>query len=134
MTRFLAILLVGLGGLSLGSAPVSARPDVTGATLQNTTTWRGTLDAGSAQVRLEIEITEEPGGKRSGRLKSLDQNNATFELGEIRVTGDSLSFTIPALSASYRGKRRADRSVADGTFAQGGAELPLVLSSAAAAT
>lgn len=103
----------------LGAAPVSQ--DRPGAT-----TWRGTLDAGGARLRLEIEITAQ-----GGQLRSLDQNNATSPLAAIRAGRDSLRFSIPSLSAHFRGKRRPDSAVVDGIFSQGGVELPLVLTSSA---
>jgi uncharacterized protein len=122
-----AILLMGVGSVIVGPVPGGAVPE----RLQ-TTTWRGTIDAGGAKLRLEIDITEESGNRR-GELRSLDQNNATFPLAEISTEGDSLNFSIPALSAHFRGKRRSDRTVVDGTFTQSGVELPLVLTSSISA-
>jgi len=69
MLLFGAIL--GVGGL-LFAAPAaeSALPEQE----PQTTTWRGTLDAGGTKLRLEIEISE-GAGEISGELRSLDQNN-----------------------------------------------------------
>ena len=128
MLLFGAIL--GVGGL-LFAAPAaeSALPEQE----PQTTTWRGTLDAGGTKLRLEIEISE-GAGEISGELRSLDQNNTTMELAEIQVEDESLSFSIPAIGASFAGEYGSDRTVAEGTFTQGGAQLPLTLSSSALPT
>ncbi|MEQ9406808.1 MAG: alpha/beta hydrolase [Fuerstiella sp.] len=91
-----------------------------------TTTWRGTLDARGTKLRLEIDITPE-GKTTHGQLRSLDQNNATSKLDEIKTEGRQLSFSIPQLRASFSGSYNADKTEATGIFRQGGAELPLTL-------
>lgn len=91
-----------------------------------TTTWTGTLDARGTPLRLEIDITENA-GDLSGELRSLDQNNATLALDEIRIAGDSLQFAVPMIGARFGGAYATDRTEVEGTFSQSGVQLPLVL-------
>lgn len=94
--------------------------------------WTGTLNAGGSKLRLEIDIVEAADGQLGGELRSLDQNNSTMELGEVSADGASLSFSIPAIGASFTGQYNEERTVAEGTFSQGGSQLPLTLTNAAA--
>jgi uncharacterized protein len=93
---------------------------------QTTTTWKGTLLAGGQQLRLEFDITRHA-EKLTGNLRSLDQNNATVEMAEIKITDTELSFTVPNAGASFSGKLDEKQQTADGTFKQSGAEFPLKL-------
>ena len=78
---------------------------------------------------MEIDVVES-GGKFSGELRSLDQNNATLKIDDIVSDGKSLSFSIPQLGAKFSGKFGKDKNTVGGTFSQSGANLPLVLTKA----
>lgn len=96
--------------------------------------WTGTLNAGGSRLRLEIDIVEAADGQLGGELRSLDQNNSTMELVEVSVDGASLSFSIPAIGASFTGQYNEARTVVEGTFSQGASQLPLTLTNTAAGT
>lgn len=119
MLRKLAILVLCLPTLAVGWASALEEPE--------TITWKGTLDAGAAKLRLEIEITTDGEGHRTGRLRSLDQGNATLPLSEVELTEESFSFSVSQIGASFSGTLSEDGSVAKGTFSQSGAKLPLTL-------
>ncbi len=112
--------------LSLCMAITIPLPSLVGQEV-TTSTWKGTLDARGTQLRLELDVTE-MGGALSGELRSLDQGNAKMKVVDITVEGDTLSFSVPQVGAAFSGKYAKDRSVAEGTFSQGGARLPLTLS------
>ncbi len=124
LARVLSIgAILGVGGLAF-AAPTSGSP--LAEQEPQTMTWKGTLNTPGTKLRLEIDITEND-GELTGELRSLDQNNARLDLAEIRVESDSLSFSIPGIGASFTGEYANDRAVAQGTFSQGGAQLPLTL-------
>ena len=116
------ILLSSLMAISLMSSSVVGQE-------AQTTTWKGTLDAGGTKLRLEIDITRNA-DELSGELCSLDQNNARLKLSEIKTEGDSLSFSVSQIGAKFEGKYEEDSAVAKGTFSQGAANLPLTLTKA----
>jgi CubicO group peptidase (beta-lactamase class C family) len=91
------------------------------------TTWKGTLDTGRTQLRLEIAIAEIE-GKLTGELTSLDQNNTKMTMSEVKMDGDTLSFSIPKANVKFNGILANNDKVAEGTFSQNGKELPLTLS------
>ena len=94
---------------------------------QETATWSGTLEVGGGQkLRLEFNITRKD-GKRSGTLKSLDQNNAVLKLDDIQVDAQQLKFSIPRIGATFEGKLENKGLTAKGTYSQSGNKLPLVL-------
>lgn len=89
------------------------------------TTWTGTLNAGGAKLRLEVDITVD-GEQLTGSLRSLDQGDANIKASDIQVDGE-LSFSVPQIGAKFVGKYSDDKTVAEGTFTQGPASLPLTL-------
>ncbi len=123
MSRLIFTLTLCL--MLVPASPLAAAPQEAEAT-----TWKGTLDAGGTKLRLEIDITTNPQGQPSGELRSLDQGNARLKVSDITVDGTALSFSISQIGASFRGTLSDDGTVAQGTFSQGGAQLPLTLTKA----
>lgn len=105
------LLLFGLGALH------AQQPTVT--------TWTGTLDARGTELRLEIDITVD-GKKTAGTMRSLDQNNAKFELSDISLDG-RLAFSVKKLGAKFEGKFEEEGTSAKGTYQRSGVQLPLTL-------
>lgn len=115
-------LIITLSGPALAREAPAAGPTPQEA---ETELWEGILDTGSARLRLEVEITR--GDEVTGRLRSLDQDNATFPLSELRADGEVFSFSIPALGAAFSAEYAEDGASVAGTFRQGGGEIPLTL-------
>ncbi len=112
--------------LSLCLAATIGLPCVVGQESQ-ATTWKGTLDTGETELRLEIVISEN-GDELTGELRSLDQNNTKLKMTEIKMDGETLSFSVPLADASFSGKFADNGAVAEGTFSQRGGQMPLTLS------
>ncbi|MBL8176120.1 MAG: alpha/beta fold hydrolase [Bryobacterales bacterium] len=88
--------------------------------------WQGTLDAGAARLRLALHIEKEASGSLSGKMDSIDQGANGIPLSAVALTEDrAVSFTIPAIGGSYKGKLNAAGDAIDGTWTQGPASLPL---------
>ena len=88
-----------------------------------TTTWSGVLDANGTKLRLEFDITKS-GDETTGKLRSLDQNNATFK-AKLELNKGDLSFEIPQIRASFKGAFDDARENLEGTFTQAGQKFPL---------
>lgn len=101
------------------AASQAAGTDATG-------TWEGTLDAGTAQLRLVVHVTRGEDGALAGTLDSPDQGATGIPLTTVEGGGRRLAFTVEALGASYEGTLGADGAVV-GTFTQGPVSLPLTL-------
>jgi len=98
-------------------ASAQTAPDAAGV-------WRGTLDLGAAQLRLELHVEAGDEGL-SGYLVSVDQGGARIPADSIVLQDERLVARFPAIGASYEaGFAAPDRL--DGTFTQG-APRPLVL-------
>ena len=93
---------------------------------ESSTTWKGTLNAGGTQLRLEIDVSEN-NGKYSGELRSLDQGNIKAKTTEIKNDDVNLNFLIPRFGAKFNGKYTSDRKSVKGTFSQNGKSIPLTL-------
>jgi len=82
--------------------------------------WIGTLNTPQGAMRLWITITERPDHTFSGQLESIDQApGQKIPLGDVTAQGDSFSFKIPAIGASYTGTWNAADGHWEGTFSQG---------------
>jgi pimeloyl-ACP methyl ester carboxylesterase len=109
--------------LALGCLPTTATRSHAQETAA-TNKWYGEMDAGERQFRFAIESAEEK-GKKVHRLRSFDEGDRRFPLEPFSDGGGKLVFEIKSSGAAYAGTVAAE-GVATGTWAQRGAELPLV--------
>ncbi|MDH3224284.1 MAG: hypothetical protein OEO23_11260, partial [Gemmatimonadota bacterium] len=76
--------------------------------------WLGTLDVGAATLRLALSVESDDEGL-SATLLSVDQGNQVIPVESITLDGDAVTFSAPAIGASYEGSLRPDRSAIEGT-------------------
>jgi D-alanyl-D-alanine-carboxypeptidase/D-alanyl-D-alanine-endopeptidase len=113
-----------LGALSLGLCLLS--PDRTFAA-EVVGDWLGTLTVQSTPFREAIHIRKTAGGGYVGVSDSPDTASWDRPLGDILVGSDTLSFTIPATGAAYKGKWAPSASQWVGQWTWDGHALPLGL-------
>ena len=114
MLKVLAAILLAVG------AVVGA-----GATVEGD--WHGVLDAGAIQLRVGLHIARGSDGSMSAKFDSYDQDAVGLTVDRVSFDGSRLSFEMTGLNAHYEGTLSADGSKIEGTFTQGGANLPLTL-------
>lgn len=105
------------------AAPVQAQ-DVQGY-------WEGTLDAGTVQLPIGVNIERQDDGSLSGTLDSPSQNSFDIPLDNVEASETTLSFTVPAVGGSYRAEWDAPTESWIGLWTQGGQSLSLNLVAAA---
>lgn len=93
---------------------------------QLTGDWYGELSVGSGKLRLVFHISKTDSGYTS-TMDSEDQSVKGIPISATDLTDDTLSLSIAALGASYKGVVRGDGEIV-GTFTQNGAVLSLNLS------
>jgi len=98
--------------------PADSSPSVIG-------TWEGTLDAGTAKLRLVLHIDGAKDGALVARLDSPDQGATDLPIDSLSVAGNTLHFEMKSLAAMYEGKLESDGAQLTGEFRQGGQALPL---------
>jgi pimeloyl-ACP methyl ester carboxylesterase len=86
--------------------------------------WLGSLDVGAAKLRLALHVEKKSDGQLGAVLDSLDQG-AKIPVDAVVFEGGSLRLDIKAIGGSYHGTMNADGSALQGTWSQGGRELPL---------
>jgi len=107
--------------------PATAASASTNTDLGVPADWTGTLNTPQGSMRLWITITKKPDHTFSGQLESVDQApGQKIPLGDVTMQGNSFSFKIPAIGASYTGTWQAATGQWEGTFSQG-MEFPLTL-------
>ncbi|WP_300530193.1 alpha/beta fold hydrolase [Maricaulis sp.] len=113
--RLLALATLILAGFA---APALAQSPYAGH-------WRGTLDVGSAQLRLDFVI-EDTDGALSGYMISVDQGNARIPASAVDVEDGVLVVDLAMAQAGYRGTL-TDNGAIDGRFSQAGQAFDLDL-------
>ena len=92
--------------------------------------YNGTLKVPGIELKMTIHL-EESEDQWSGTLDIPKQNIKGMALSELSIEAKTLSFELPEVpgNASYKGVFSDDFSSLDGTFTQGGQNLPLVFES-----
>ena len=103
-----------------------ARRDINRQDEVETTTWKGTLNAGFQKLKLEVDLTP-AGDSWKGELCSVDQNNARFPLSDVVNDGKQLKFSVAQLGASFEGELSDNGKSATGKFRQSGMEFDFTL-------
>jgi len=86
--------------------------------------WKGTLEAGGAKLRLVLNVTRSNSGTYAGDLNSLDQS-AIIPIDTITVDKDAVRIEIKSASIVYEAVLNKERTELTGTFTQGGQAFPL---------
>ncbi len=92
--------------------------------------WEGTLDAGSVQLPIGVNIERQADGSLSGTLDSPSQNSFDIPLGEVEATGTTFSFTVPVVGGRYQAEWNDARESWDGLWSQSGQSIALNLTAA----
>ncbi|MEM8927803.1 MAG: S9 family peptidase, partial [Bacteroidota bacterium] len=102
------VLFIGLGAFA---------QDITG-------TWKGTLSVQGSEMPLLFHVANED-GTLSSTMDSPSQGATDIPMDETTFVDDTLTIVFKQAGIKYVGTLEADK--VDGTFYQGGMELPLVL-------
>lgn len=89
--------------------------------------WYGVLDTGTVKLRLQMNFTKTDSGSYTGRMISLDQNNAEVACDKIELDDKQLAFTMISVGAKFKGDLNDAKDEASGIFEQGGGKIPFVL-------
>lgn len=94
---------------------------------ENLQVWEGTLDAGDNKLRLRFEISKDDDSTFSGKMISLDQNNAEVPLSVMTVEEGTITMKFAAANASFTGQLDEPKKQVVGTWKQGQQELDLTI-------
>jgi len=89
-------------------------------------TWEGVLDTGMAKLRVIFHITNTEDGL-TATMDSPDQGANGIPTTSITRDGTSLTIETKNIGGVFKGRISADLSSVDGTWSQGGGNMPLVL-------
>ena len=89
-------------------------------------TWLGTIDMGGVKLRIVFHIVNTQDGL-TATADSPDQGAKGMPVNSVTRSGDKLKLEMKQLGAAFEGKISPDRTAIDGTFSQGGGQIPLVL-------
>jgi CubicO group peptidase (beta-lactamase class C family) len=86
--------------------------------------WLGTLSAGGANLRVQIQVKSDRAGKLYCSLDSLDQGAMDLACENVQLDGKRFSFEVPAVKGSWSGTLAESGNELTGTLTQG-APMPL---------
>jgi pimeloyl-ACP methyl ester carboxylesterase len=88
--------------------------------------WMGTLDAGTAKLRIVFHITNTADGL-TATMDSLDQDMKGLPVTKVTRDGSSLKLELKQIGGAFEGTIDKDRQSVSGTWSQSGNSLPLQL-------
>jgi serine-type D-Ala-D-Ala carboxypeptidase/endopeptidase len=94
--------------------------------------WLGTIEAGGAKLRVQVQVKSNRAGKEYCSLDSLDQGANGLPCDDVQFNGDHFSFEVPAVKGHWSGTLSQNGNDLDGTWSQG-QDLPLRLTRQTAA-
>ncbi len=89
--------------------------------------WLGTLDTGSAKLRLLFKITENYSGVVVAKLDSLDQGARDIPVSSVTIKDNAIRLDVKAVQGVYDGTLDDAGKKITGTWQQAGRSLPLTL-------
>ena len=81
--------------------------------------WNGRLNTGGAELRLVLHVRKNADASLQATLDSIDQNVNGIPANAVLLAGSTVTLTLDAIHADYRGKLNADGSEITGTWTQG---------------
>ena len=90
-------------------------------------TWKGTLNVGTAQLRLVFHLFKQKDGGYAGTMDSPDQGARGLAVDTVRMQGDQMHLELKSLQVVFDGALSKNGKVINGNFKQRGQSFPLVL-------
>ncbi len=106
------------------TAAAEAMPAGDAGTLKEA--WVGKLNMGVMQPVMQFRILTLPSGNSVARFDSVTEGRTDFE-ATWEIRDDKISFDVPAIRLKYSGTMNSAGDSAEGTWSQGGRDLPLIL-------
>jgi hypothetical protein len=89
--------------------------------------WQGSLDLGTAKLRVVFNITQAAGGGLNATMDSPDQGARGIPVDSVSLTGPSMRIEVKRVQGVYNGTLDSTGTTATGQWAQGPHSLPLNL-------
>jgi len=89
--------------------------------------WLGTLDTGTARLRLLFKITQDYSGVLTAKLDSLDQGARDIPVNTITLKDSTVRLEVKAVQGAYEGTVDEAGKKITGAWQQSGRSLPLTL-------
>ena len=81
--------------------------------------WLGTLDAGGAKLRVQLQVKSDRAGKEYCSFDSLDQGAMGLPCDNVLFQGDKFSFELTVANGRFSGTLSESGNELDGTWTQG---------------
>jgi hypothetical protein len=107
-----------------GEATIAEAPKSTPVAKEVEGSWEGSLQAGGTTLRLELKLSNRPGGGATGSVVSVDQGGAEIAITTVTQSASHLALELASVGASFSGELKDGRLV--GEWKQGPGTAPLV--------
>ncbi|HEX2559143.1 alpha/beta hydrolase [Phenylobacterium sp.] len=89
--------------------------------------WRGVVATPLGERRVAVEVRAKPGGGYEGKIRDLEAGGPGAPLADVSRNGESLSFSVPAIRAAFKGTWDPAKASWVGQWSQSGSAMPLTL-------
>ncbi|HMV46565.1 MAG TPA: serine hydrolase [Blastocatellia bacterium] len=88
--------------------------------------WEGAIKLPGNELKISVDFTAAADGKLSATITIPQQGAKDLPLSDVGFTGGEVTFAIPGVPGDpkFKGKLSDDKQKIEGTFSQGGANLP----------
>src|SRR3974390_3204423 len=101
-------------GIIFLAAALAHAQDITGD-------WQGSLNTGTAELRLVLHITKSADGALKATLDSVEQGANGIPVSSVSLKNSKLNLGIDVIHGTYEGTVAADAKTISGTWSQGAA-------------
>lgn len=89
--------------------------------------WRGVVGTPLGERRVAVELRAAADGRLEGKMQDLEAGGPSAPLADVAASGETLSFTVPAIRAGFKGTWSPAKAAWVGEWSQSGAVMPLTL-------
>jgi uncharacterized protein len=120
-----SVLITGGAHAFAAIQDAAAQPGASNKSIEGA--WEGTLDFGTAKLRLVLKVSQAADGALTAKADSPDQGATDLPVDAISLKDSAVRFEMKRLMASYEGTLNRETSEIAGEFKQGGISVPLTL-------
>jgi hypothetical protein len=112
---------------NIGTAQVEPLPVSTSVRKELEAEWQGEMSYAGNQIHIRIKLANQGDGKATGQFVIIGKRENNLPIDLVTQEGDMLTVEMYERGMTYEGRFLKAQNEINGTFRQGGIEIPLIL-------